>query len=158
MKIVVVSDNHGDIESLENIKAVHSDANFLFHCGDSGVALHHLDGFIAVKGNNDYHLNLSKEMIVEVEGIKFLIVHGDQLISFFGKQKLIDRAKELECQVICFGHTHIYEEIYIDECIALNPGSLSHNRDGSKPSYAIILIEHGNINIFRQDYISSCNV
>ena len=52
MKIVVVSDNHGRSEPLEQILELHRDADVFIHCGDSELPPQFLQGYVCVRGNN----------------------------------------------------------------------------------------------------------
>ena len=45
-KIVIMSDNHGDMNVLTDIKVLEDDADYYIHCGDSeSYSLQDLDGF-----------------------------------------------------------------------------------------------------------------
>lgn len=49
----------------------------MIHCGDSELTPAHeeLQGFHVVKGNCDY-ANFQDEIVTDVDGIRFLVVHG----------------------------------------------------------------------------------
>lgn len=158
MKIIVVSDNHGDYTSLLKIREAHSDADLFVHCGDALCDEEFLEGYLSVNGNNDYSLDFPYERIIDIEGFKTLVLHGHPYLSFYGKQRLIDHAYAKGCSLVLFGHTHVFEWDIVNQVHFINPGSLSHNRDGTLPSYAIIEIENGILSVERKDYISSCKV
>lgn len=62
--------------------------------------------------------------------------------SYFNREEhLVDIAKENECDIVCFGHTHCSYFEKIDGVYLLNPGSTTFPRDGNPPSYAILDIE-----------------
>ncbi len=50
---------------------------------------------------------------------------------------MLMRAKELNANILCYGHSHIKELDSDDEMAILNPGSTSLPRDG-RASYALI--------------------
>ncbi len=158
MKIVVVSDNHGNEKSLKDIKQMHPDASYFIHCGDALVSESALDGYIVVNGNNDYELSFPYERILEIDSLKILVTHGHFFISYFGKKKLIEHAKKLNCDLVLYGHTHLFDHSIEEGIHFINPGSLVRNRDGSAPSYAIIELNNTTLSVDRKDYISSCNV
>lgn len=67
-KIVIMSDNHGDMNMLTDIKVLEDDADYYIHCGDSeSYSLQDLDGFVAVKGNNDWSLDLPQTARLDIE-------------------------------------------------------------------------------------------
>lgn len=58
-KIVVMSDNHGMDYMLNYVKDKEPHADYYVHCGDSEVPYPELlNGYICVKGNNDWGLDL----------------------------------------------------------------------------------------------------
>ena len=69
-------------------------------------------------------------------------------ISYFLRsEQLVNRAKELNCDIVCFGHTHVSFLDRVDGVTLVNPGSLSHSRDGKPCSYAILDINEDDIQV-----------
>lgn len=144
MKIAVVSDTHGFVERLESLKEVFDGCDKLFFLGDgeTDIKLKRLCGrfttqTVAVAGNNDFRGYYEKEIIEEVDGVKFLLTHGHRYGVRNGLDTLLAHAKEMGCAFALFGHTH---ESIIRECdgvILMNPGSLGYPH-GARPSYGII--------------------
>ena len=137
MEIIVCGDNHGLITPLEKILETYPNADAYIHCGDVELDPSYVDKFYVVTGNNDYYYDFPQELIVEVEDVKIFVTHGHQ---FYGDRvsKLASRAINHHCQIACYGHTHIYNEVYEKGVLCLNPGSLRYNRDGSYPCFARI--------------------
>ncbi|MEG0176723.1 metallophosphoesterase [Anaerorhabdus sp.] len=158
MKIIVVSDNHGRIEPLKEVQLVHQDAAAFIHCGDSELPIDYLAGFAAVRGNNDFYGDLPESKIIELGSHRILIAHGHRLMFLDNRELLINKAKSCNCDIVCFGHTHVFETRVVDGIYLVNPGSISRNRDGSIPSYAIINIEDDKIDIERKDYKLGCKL
>jgi putative phosphoesterase len=152
MEIVVVSDTHGRNDVLQQIRLQHPKAYAYIHCGDSEADIHQLDGFASVIGNNDTCRDYPYELVLDLNGMRTLVMHGHQFSRSKMSESLINRAKAKECQLVLFGHTHAYSYEVIDGISIINPGSLFHNRDGSLPSYALIQIEHNKINVKRIYY------
>ena len=78
----------------------------------------------AVEGNMDY-LPLPTYEVFEISGIKFGVIHGDQVFPRGNVKKLTRIAKRLNVSVLLSGHTHspfirIYEDV-----LHVNPGSLT---------------------------------
>lgn len=137
MKIIVVSDNHGRTAWLNKIRDRHKDADCFIHCGDIEMHPDELRGFVCVRGNNDYY-DYPEYRIVHLDKHNIFVTHGHRMMLFFDRSFLVSKAKEHGCDIVCFGHTHVFEYRYIDGVHIINPGSITHNRDGSKPSYAIV--------------------
>ncbi len=149
MKILVTSDNHGKFSTLKKLKEVYKDYDLFLHCGDCETSKEQLYDFLSVAGNNDYLLDLPDERIVNVDGIKLLLTHGHR---YYGRGKLIEKAKKLRCKIVCFGHSHSPLISEAEGVLLLNPGSLRNNRDGSSPSYMILEVVNGeviSVNILR---------
>ena len=147
MKFVVVSDNHGRPHVLEEIRRQHPDADAFFHCGDSELPSDQLDGFVAVQGNNDYTVDLPISRIIEIQGWRIFLTHGHRYLYFGRLDLLVSKAAAEKCQLVLFGHTHCFMNEEIEGIRFVNPGSISHNRDGSRPCYALITIEGKNISV-----------
>lgn len=156
MKIVVVSDNHGRLEPLKDILMLHQDAEVFIHCGDSEMPAEYLSGYVSVKGNNDFYGDLPEYRIIDLNEYRILVTHGHRMMFLDNREMLVNKAKSLNCDIVCFGHTHVYENRIQDGIVLVNPGSLSRNRDGSQTSYAIITIEGNNIKTKRLEYKFGC--
>lgn len=135
MKILIMSDNHGDVLTIEQVMEQHKDIRYIFHCGDY-CSSHKNDYLIRVQGNCDYE-EISHEKIVELDGLRFLIVHGHLFSRVNLVTQLAQYAKTKNCDVVCFGHIHRRVFEVIDGITLINPGSLSYNYDGTTPGYAI---------------------
>jgi len=151
MKLVVVSDNHGRQRVLEEIRLKHQNADGYFHCGDSELPVSYLDGFVSVMGNNDYDPALPEYRIIEMKGLRIFLTHGHRHLYFGRVDMLVNKAKKENCSLVLFGHTHTFFHQIIDGIHLVNPGSINYNRDGSKPSYAIIDVENKKISVKRME-------
>ena len=54
MKIIVVSDSHGNYSLLNEIYLKHFDASIFYHLGDSQLPEYMLHSYCGVKGNCDF--------------------------------------------------------------------------------------------------------
>ncbi len=150
MQILVISDTHGSRgrmeELLENVELRKSD--WLIHCGDIGQDADWLRNAFPravsiVAGNCDFGADLPRETVVEREGRKFLITHGNRYVAG-GMGYFLYRAKELECDVVLFGHTHVPLIEEEEGILFVNPGSLALPRQSDgRPTYAVIRVENG---------------
>lgn len=135
MKIVVVSDNHGDEIILKRILSIHSDADLFLHCGDSQMQPYELSPFISVKGNNDFGCDYPYELYFDTPIGKIYMCHGNFLYGI--TPQLVESKK---CKIFLFGHIHRKRLQKFKDTYVACPGSTSLPR-GEEPSYLIIEIK-----------------
>lgn len=152
IKVVIVSDNHGDLDALTYVKEKHSDADYFIHCGDAALPPYLLDGFAVVQGNNDLYNTFPSFRVLEIGNHRLYVVHGHHDLFFGSLSQLKSKADLNHCNIVCFGHTHSYQEIEAEGVLFLNPGSIHHNRDGTKPSYMIVTFHDDDIKVQRMTY------
>lgn len=141
-KIVVMSDNHGLDDMMDYIKQLEPNADYYIHCGDSEASRKELlNGFICVKGNNDWALDLPTEAKLKVEDMTILITHG-QYFGFMNREYAMnDLLTRNHCQILLCGHTHMPMYIEDQGFYYINPGSTTLPRGGAQPSYAVMTID-----------------
>ncbi len=151
MRIIVISDTHRHFNSLYDIVVKHKNEAFMFiHLGDGQKEVEDmLDLFpdlnlISVRGNCDYASMQPETRVVFAGDERILCTHGFTLGVKSTLEHLKKRAKEENCRIALYGHTHKSDTRYEDEIYILNPGSPSVPRD-STPSYGIIDIEKNGI-------------
>lgn len=142
MKLLIMSDTHGDEEIIERVKGYHPDAHKVIHCGDSELPYTHpaLQGVERVKGNCDHDQNYLEEMLFQVNGDRVYVTHGHLYDVKNSPMKLIYRAKEVGAQIVCFGHSHVLGAEYIDDILFINPGSLLKPRRIKEKSFVLLTI------------------
>lgn len=150
MYCVVLSDSHGRNEVFKQLREMYPTASAYIHCGDSETHPNDLDGFVSIQGNNDLHYDYAKQMILDLNGVRVLLIHGHQYPMMQVVERLIYKAKEEECKLVLYGHTHIFKVTRFEDIVLVNPGSIHYNRDGSEPSYALVTIEDGKIEVERK--------
>lgn len=123
MKLLVVSDTHGELEKLKILANKYNDYTKI-HLGDRGFDKSELDslGFIYVDGNCDTQDN--KDKLLEIDGLKIFITHGDKYSVKYSLDKLYFKALSLEAEYVFYGHTHIQRIIEANGIKFINPGSL----------------------------------
>lgn len=125
MKIAIISDSHGERNGM-NALFEKDDFDYLFFLGDglSDLGAYvNLDNVFAVSGNCDFFSSLPNERVFELDGVKFMITHGNKYGVKRSLDSLIKVAKTLGVKVVCFGHTHEVFMEEIDGILFLNPGS-----------------------------------
>jgi hypothetical protein len=113
----------------------------LFHLGDdgddAGLLTHALDvEVIHVAGNCDPGSASPRELLLECEGKKLLLVHGDAYGVKSGLGMLEKRAREAGVDAVLFGHTHRATITILSGILAVNPGTLTRN--ALQNSFAIL--------------------
>lgn len=152
MKIMCISDIHGNIESLnkaiERFKEENAEkliilgdfSSYYFSSSDFEVAeiLNNMAGaIVAVKGNCDnsqidgiFNFGLTYIRNITIDNTKITLTHG----HIYNENNLPE-----ECgQIFLFGHTHVGCIEKIKNKIIANPGSISKPRGGRSKSYLII--------------------
>lgn len=142
--ILVLSDTHGRKAEIEKLSAVFKDVDYIIHLGDGHrdmleVSALYPEKTYLMKGNCDMFPAL-KEEVLETEGVRFLLCHGDLYGVKSTLKKVVERAKERDCQVVLYGHTHRAEIETEDGVLCVCPGSLRYpiHLGGS---YALINVE-----------------
>lgn len=138
--IVAFSDNHHN-RIPERLLDVIEESDYVFFLGDGTSTLKDLvfhSGFYGVSGNCDTPL-LQEEQIVEIDGVKILLTHGDKYNVKTDLTKLALRAQELECGVVFYGHTHFAEIDRFENITFVCPGSIADSLTGV-PTYAYATI------------------
>ncbi len=151
-KIILVSDNHGLETPLKVIRERNPDAYCFIHCGDSEMPEPELRGYAHVRGNNDYYPNFPENLVIPIENHRIYVTHGHRDIGFYEYDRLAAKAKSRDCDIVMFGHTHMYFDEVVDGIHLLNPGSLRYNRDLTPPCYMIIMITGDEIKAHRINY------
>lgn len=148
-RIVVVSDSHGHHDYLEKIKEyeekVFNKPIIFLHAGDSEAKYEdQLCGFLSVRGNMDYYLDLPYYLIIPVYKNIIFITHG----HMFYKDQIDNIMTSNHANICITGHTHMPSKQIINDKYYLNPGSIARPRFNSKKQYLEIDIDiDGNIKI-----------
>lgn len=140
MKILVMSDTHGDSHIIDVVKKHVGSVDAIFHCGDSELDLHHssLEGVQVVLGNCDMDSSIPIEVNTTVKGTNIFMTHGHLFQVKSTLMSLNYRAQELKAQIVLFGHSHVLGAELINGVLFVNPGSLKVPRGRKEKSYAII--------------------
>lgn len=143
MKILVVSDTHKDFAALCDVVEKNLDADLIIHLGDGENEardihnLHPEKAMIYVAGNTDFGVHKDVQ-IVTANGYKIFCTHGHLYDVQSGLDILVAAAKQNDCRIALFGHTHSYRTEKVDDVFVMNPGSLKSPRNNSEPTYGII--------------------
>lgn len=132
MLIGLISDTHIPDRAKEIPQKVFDTFNnvdLILHAGDltSLKVIEELENIapvIAIQGNMDRAkgINLPVAKIIEVEGLKIGIAHGE-VYPRADTQQLVYLAKELNVNILITGHSHQPKIEKTDGVLLLNPGS-----------------------------------
>ncbi len=143
MRILVISDSHKKGATVDRIIRSNPDAKHIFFLGDhtgdiEDLTYEYTDRiFHIVRGNCDGFCDYPLYDIVKLEGISILYAHGHTFDVKYGINRLKEFAKNCECNIALYGHTHKSDISYRDGIYIVNPGSCASSREGAD-SYAVI--------------------
>lgn len=152
MKVMCISDIHGNIECLKKAleKFKEENAEKLIILGDFSSYYHSSTDYeiaeilnnmagsiIAVKGNCDnthideiFNFTLPYIRNIQINEKTITITHG----HIYNSNNLPENCGD----IFIYGHTHVGKVEKIGDKIIANPGSISKPRNGSKKTYLII--------------------
>lgn len=149
MRILVLSDTHGNRAAIDRAIAQAGEFDRVFHLGDNyrdaeyiaDVTAKHVD---KVPGNCDFASLGEKDIVVEVNKKRFFLTHGHNYGVGYSLTRLMYAAEEKEADVALFGHTHRSLIDYAGRLTIINPGSVSQPR-GCAASFALIDIDSSGV-------------
>lgn len=146
MRIIVISDTHGNKQAVDSVFLRNSDADLFIHLGDGE---RDIDAFllenpsytsrvIHVAGNCDFGSLSNDFEIIPVNGHKIFATHGHRYFVKHGIQAIKETAKRLNCDIVLYGHTHVRDNRLEDGLYIMNPGSAGNPHDGTKRSFGTV--------------------
>lgn len=156
MLIGLISDTHipdRRIKLPQTVFDIFNDVDLILHAGDitSQSVIDDLESIApvhAIEGNMDRvvgEIDLPASKVIEVEGKKIGIVHGE-VYPRGDTQQLYYIALELGVDILVSGHSHVAQLEKIKNVILVNPGSPTNPRL-SDPSVALMEINGNEISI-----------
>jgi len=144
MKIVVVSDNHGNTYFMEEIYTIHQeDTDEWVHCGDSELLEDHplWQHYKTVLGNMDITNKFKLSRTEYIEGFRYLLVHGHKHSVKRSYDRLIKEARAKDVNVVFYGHTHIPKVEIEEGVVFINPGSIAQPRNRAQGTYLVMKLD-----------------
>lgn len=156
MLVAVISDTHRMGKYINLAKELIKDADILIHLGDNVEDVELLEqGFegevYAVAGNCDYSKKYPKEAIIEISGRKIFFTHGDLYGVKSSINNIYYRGRELEVDIVLFGHTHQQLIEQEGSLILMNPGSVSLPKSKGRCVGFISIDDTGNIDTYLRE-------
>ena len=152
MRLLVLSDSHGDIPSLELAIKNTANVDAVIFLGDGLAEIDQLAAsdtaraWLAVRGNCDFYstfkgISALKTDSITLADFKITFTHGDLYDVKYTAEKLSALAERTGSDIVLFGHTHIpYEKYFSDgekPYYLFNPGSIG---TGSH-SYGVMMLD-----------------
>ena len=147
MKILVLSDSHGNISAMQRCVEEVQPHHVLF-LGDCLRDAEHLREYYpalpmdTVPGNCDWGSLDEPERLIELGGIRILMMHGHTRNVKYSGMSAYYAAKEMGADILLYGHTHVPLVDYDGTLYTMNPGTVG---DRSRGSYGVITISDGKI-------------
>ena len=133
MLVAVISDSHNSEVSIANVKKYINKADIVLFLGDGENDIDKItEDFkgkvYKVSGNCDFSgVNPSEQLII-LNGKRIFMCHGHKYGVNYGLNSIYYRGREVEADVVLFGHTHIPLIEHMGDMIIMNPGSMSLGR------------------------------
>lgn len=153
MRILILSDSHGQKEKLHHILNSYQH-DCIFFLGDGLSDFLNLPitvPFYEVSGNCDFFVNSPDEKIIEIENRKIFLTHGHNYYVKSGINALIKKANSENFDFVIFGHTHQFYHEKHDQTVFINPGALK-SRMGGATSFVILEINAKNYLVKRINF------
>lgn len=152
MKILIVSDSHGETGAIRQAIAAEKPER-VFFLGDVVRDIRRVEagnpGLLvdAVVGNCDSYGGEEgpEELERTVGGVKFYLTHGHRYRVKLGTGLLYRAGREAGAEVICYGHTHRAESRQREGIWVVNPGTIGGV--GSPATYAVAEVESGKVRV-----------
>lgn len=132
MKVLVVSDSHGNKNALQDIVENNLNARYIIHLGDGEYDMEFVPyinpnaQIIMVKGNCDLGSALPAQTIKFIEGHTIYCTHGYEERVKQGTQELLDKASKVLADIVLYGHTHTPVNKERNGIHLFNPGSVQN--------------------------------
>ncbi len=141
MRIILVSDSHGNKDGFEKLMT-NEKFDYLFFLGDglSDIGLYdNMENIIAVSGNCDFFSVVPNERVINIGKYKIFATHGNSYGVKGGLAKIQARAEEEMVNFVFFGHTHKPTIELINNIYYLNPGTFCKNSSGESCFMEVVL-------------------
>lgn len=143
MFIGIISDTHGNYDSIEKAVSIAPKMDMWLHLGDCTPDAEYLESLVevpvhGVAGNCDWPMKSTcYEKVVEAEGHRIFMTHGHNYGVRYTQEYVMEAAGNQGADIALYGHTHIVD-YRIGPPLLLNPGSAARPRDDNRGSFIIM--------------------
>lgn len=149
IRILLVSDNHGRMNNLIEVKEKVGALDLVIHMGDAEGTEDKIRNLfdctvVMVAGNCDHRSREDEEILLELEGHTLFACHGHTRGVNWDLSGMEEAAASYGADIALFGHTHIPQIIYREDLMIINPGSIEKPRqDGRRRSFGLLELKEG---------------
>jgi len=159
MRVLVISDSHGEIDNIIQISKVVREENIskVIHLGDDyddvnflikeGIEIERVPGvFSGYYSEKD----IPNRKILEIEGWRVLLTHTKERHENDLPDDIRpeDQIRNGSIDIVLYGHTHVSAIGMEGAVYLINPGHLkSDDKHGFEPSYAVLDITNDSIDV-----------
>ena len=146
MFIGIISDTHGNNDSVEKAVSIAPKMDMWLHLGDCEPDAEYLQALVevpvyGVAGNCDWPMrNTCYERIIDAAGHKIFMTHGHNYGVRYTQENVMEAAANQGADIALYGHTHIVD-YRIGPPLLLNPGSASRPRDDNRGSFIVMELQ-----------------
>lgn len=149
MRILLVSDNHGRMNNLIEVRQKVGPVDHVLHMGDAEGTEDRIRELFdcpvdMVAGNCDHWTCEEEELLLELEGHTIFMCHGHHQDVSWDLTGMESAAHQYGADIALYGHTHVPKVVYRPDLMIVNPGSITKPRqDGRRPSFALLELKEG---------------
>jgi len=141
MKIIIMSDTHGNYPLALRACEMAEPVDAIIHLGDGAEDVQLLEAVlsqpvISVAGNCDSRSTAPREFLWETGGKRVLLVHGDRYGVKNDLSRLEQRGLQMAADAVFYGHSHHALVTNLSGMLFVNPGTLM---DSETPTTFAIL-------------------
>lgn len=143
-KLIILSDTHGNRKSVEALRPLIAENDYVIHLGDGVGDLREIvrefpDKAYVCAGNCDMFSPYGEEGVLEVEDLKILYCHGHKYGVKRDLTALAEEAKRRGCAIALYGHTHRALISKIEGVTLVNPGTFRYDLErGGSYCYLVV--------------------
>lgn len=143
MKLLVISDSHGNYARALKAHQLAGPVDHILHLGDGAEDARLMEEVLEapvyrVAGNCDFDTELPIELTMEFGQCRIFLTHGNRQRVKSGLAQLVGKGIEVGASVVLYGHTHLPAIGSSQGMLFVNPGAL---KEGFPGSYAIVTVE-----------------
>lgn len=151
VKVVIVSDSHGNMGALKGIIQREAPFDLMFHLGDGieeAIRLQTLFGFNldGVEGNNDLKEVFPTSLVLKFGKKRCFFTHGHLYDVHRDRSLLMAQARIAKAELVFFGHTHHYYDGFQKGFRLINPGTVCQHLS-KEAGYLILRVEAEQIKV-----------
>lgn len=156
MRIIVMSDSHGDVCRVQEIFEKNPGADCYIHLGDGARDFEEVGWLYpdtprkSVRGNCDFGRDEPSSGLLELGGKRIYFTHGHIWGVKQGLDDLEWAGRERHADIVLYGHTHRAEAEYRDGLWLINPGSVRDSRETPAGYLALDITPAGIVPVLRK--------